>query len=317
MGGLHLKPRASAAPRSWRQRICRWFVLYAVTPYLVVTLVFVILQRDLMYQPKVAQSLSVADAGLDAEVARDVQIETDDGEVLRGWLIAASEEFGEAPAETPLIIYFPGNSQNRQHRCADIFELARRGFDVLIVDYRGFGDSTGSPSESALTADARLIWQYACTELQYEESTIVVFGESLGGAVALSLWSDPDWQMPQPAALLLSSTFTSMPETVAWHYPAFPFQYFVLDRWPSIDRIPRVDAPVTVFHGTADEIVPVSQGRRLAGAAVDGTFVEVPDGTHNDIPPMLLRERFAALRETIMADSVSRQVTSVRAHDSR
>lgn len=239
-----------------------------------------------MYRPSVANSLSVKQLKLDAQHAGDVQIKTADGEILNGWLLKSSTNEISAGK---LVIYFPGNSMNRYERIYDLQELALYGYDVLIFDYRGFGDRTGSPTEFNISRDAKLIWQYATGELKYSEKDIVVFGESLGGAVALSLWSN---DIPlkgresflHPGALILSSTFASMPRTVKFSYPWFPFQYLVLDRWPSIDRVPRVTCPITILHGTDDDMIPISEARALAAASSHATFVEIPGAGHNDVP---------------------------------
>lgn len=152
------------------------------------------------------------------------------------------------------------------------------------------GTALDSPCELALSHEPRLIWQYSCRDLNYSEKNIVIFGESLGGAVALSLWSDEDSDAPRPQAVILSSTFASMPRTVHLNYPWFPFQYLVLDRWPSIDRIHRVTCPVTILHGSNDEMVPVSEARALAAAAGShATFTEIPCAGHNDVPMNQLR----------------------------
>ena len=196
---------------------------------------------------------------LDPEFVHDVKVQTPDGNTLNGWLLRHAKH--DLDHESPLVVYFPGNSLNRSERFDDLREVASREFDVLIFDYRGYGDSSGSPSERALTSDARLVWEYASEELKYAENRIVVFGESLGGAVALSLWSGDIATHPRPAALILTSTFVSMPRLVAWHYPMFPFRFLVLDRWPSIDRVTAVRAPIIVFHGTVDDMVPVEHGR--------------------------------------------------------
>ena len=291
--------KASRSPRRWRQRIRRWIVLYVCIPYLSISIIFFVLQRRLMYRPTVAGSLTIADIGLDTNFARDVHIQTEDGNTLNGWLMKRANPRGDDRGPAPLVVYFPGNSLNRYERINDLREVAARGFDVLIFDYRGFGDSTGRPTESILTSDAQLVWQYACEELQYDQSRIVVFGESLGGAVALSLLSAKNANAPQPAAVILNSTFASMPQTVAWHYPLFPFRYLLLDRWPSIDRIPNVRVPIIVFHGTADDMVPVSQGRALAQAAENARFIEIPGGVHNEIPMMHLRKELDELADAL------------------
>ena len=282
-------------PGRWWRRARRAVLLYVVVPYLAVVVIFAVFQRRLMYRPTVADNLRIAAIDRDGGSGTDVELKTADGSTLRGWLLYGGNRDSEGGGEAPLLIYFPGNSLNRQERINDLREVAARGFDVLIFDYRGFGDSTGSPTEATLSADALLIWNYARDELGYDERRIVVFGESIGGAVALSLWSDENANPPQPAALILSSTFASMPQTVAWHYPWFPFQYLLLDRWPSIERIARVDVPVIVFHGTDDEFVPVAHGRALAEASERARFVEIPGGTHNEIPMMRLREELKAI----------------------
>jgi hypothetical protein len=269
-------------------------MLYVVVPYLAVTMVFVVLQRKLMYRPTVADDLRADAVALDLRSVRDVRIQTPDGDVLRGWLLKAAERNGEQTA--PLVVYFPGNSLNRYERVDDLREIAAGGYDVLIFDYRGFGDSSGSPTEQKLTSDAQLIWSYAREELGYEERRIVVFGESLGGAVALSLWSAKVANPPQPAAVILNATFVSMPRTVAWHYPLFPFQYLLLDRWPSDVRIPRVSVPMIVFHGTADEMIPVAHGQELAQLSRNARFIEIPEAPHNSIPQHRLRTELHRLR---------------------
>lgn len=273
------------------RRMVRAMWLYVGLPYLAVTLIFFALQRQLIYHPSVAADLSVAACRLPADAVQDVRLEAQDGVTLKGWLLRAQGQ--NQSGTSPLVLYFPGNAGHRLERLSDLQEFAAAGWDVLIFDYRSYGDSGGSPSESALAADARQIWQFAQKELQYQPNRIVVFGESLGGAVALSLWRDLD--TPQPAALLLNSTFTSLPEVVAWHYPWFPFRWLLWDRWSSAERIARVTVPVVVFHGTDDEFVPFAHGQRLASLAAKGRFVKVEGGVHNSIPLGQIRRELEQL----------------------
>ena len=245
---------------TWQRRVLRGAFIYSVVPYVSVVLIFVTLQRRLMYRPTPSENLSVAELKLDPNNFRDVQLQTSDNETLRGWLLTGKRLDGDEPKamERRLVIYFPGNSLNRSERMQDLQEIADCGYDVLIFDYRGYGDSTGNPSESVLTKDAKQIWDYAQNELQYLETQITLFGESLGGAVALSLWSDSSESNPQPKTVILSSTFASMSRTVHEHYQWFPFHYLVLDRWPSVDRIKNVKVPITIFHGTEDDFVSLA-----------------------------------------------------------
>ena len=299
----------SSPSRTWRQRLARAFLIYVLVPYFSVTLIFTLLQRKLMYRPTKAVSLKVADLRLDPSRIRDVQIQTSDDTTLNGWLLLppttsldvqkqlAGDQEKQSRTER-LVIYFPGNAQNRSLRRDDLEEIAKCGSHVLIFDYRGYGDSSGSPSETAITADAREIWKFAHEELNFRDEQIVLFGESLGGAVALSLWSDESGLYPQPQAVLLSSTFASMPRTVACNYPWFLFQYLVLDQWRSIDRISRVKAPIRIFHGTSDKLIPIAEARSLAFACGDTSrLTEIPDGEHNDIPMHLLRQELRRIRD--------------------
>jgi pimeloyl-ACP methyl ester carboxylesterase len=296
--------------RSRRQRLARAFLIYVLVPYISVTLIFTLLQRKLMYRPTKALSLKVADLRLDPAQIKDVQLQTSDGTTLNGWLLVPpttssddpEKHAGEQEKQTQteqLVIYFPGNAQNRSLRRGDLEEIARCGFHVLIFDYRGYGDSSGSPSETGIAADAREIWKFAHDELSFRDEQIVLFGESLGGAVALSLWSEELGDHPRPQAVLLSSTFASMPRTVACNYPWFLFHYLVLDQWRSIDRISMVKAPIRIFHGTSDKLIPMEEARALAIASGDTSrLTEIPGGEHNDIPMQLLRQELRRIRDT-------------------
>ena len=303
--------KTSKPHRNWKRWLLRFFLIYVATPWIVISIIFMLFQRKLLYRPTVADDLSVQQSSLPFDSVHDVELKTEDGSVLKGWHFQHSKKHhsdddlkeGEA-ANVPhlLMIYFPGNSLNRKERLTDLLEMTHCGFDLLIFDYRGFGDSSGSPNESQLTGDAKRIWKFATETLGYSESKIVIFGESLGGAVAISLWdsdSQKTSEFPRPAALVLSSTFASLRETVQWHYPYFLFQYCLWDTWNSIDIAPRVQVPVIVTHGTADAFVPIEQGKRLSEAFPNCEWIEVSDGEHNDIPMFVLRTKLKDIREKI------------------
>lgn len=278
-------------PRSLRRKLIRALVLYVLVPCTAVTLLLFLLQRKLMYRPTQTAALPVADAGFESGL--DVEIQTPESVTLRGWLVKSTASSLES-SERALVIYFPGNAQNRAERADDLREVAREGYDVLIFDYRGYGDSEGSPRESDMISDARLVWDYAIQTVGYSPDRTVIFGESLGGAVALSLWDKSNSASPRPRAILLNSTFSSMPQAVAATYPGLPFHWLVLDRWPSNERIKEVSCPITIFHGTADEMVPFSHAEELKAAARHARLIRVPGGQHNLVPTHQLR---AALRE--------------------
>ncbi len=299
--------------RPWRARLRRGLLIYAVVPYLAVVVIFTLLQRQLIYQPTRVASLRATECGLSSPAATDVSLTTNDGLTLHGWLLQAERSLnGDPPFDAPqtpdpLLIYFPGNARHRGHRVSDLKEFTRNGFDVLLFDYRGYGDNPGSPNEAAMEADARLVWKFARDELDAEPGRIVLYGESMGGAVATHLAADLCEHSAPPAALITNATFASLPGTVAWHYPWFPFRYLLWDRWASVERMPQVTCPVLMFHGAKDEIVPLSEGHDLFAAApgqsVNGCtkrFVELPSCGHNDIPITTLRDELHALLRAIL-----------------
>jgi len=294
-----------------RMRIVRWIVLYAVLPYVAIVVLFTLAQRSLIYHPTRALSLSANGAGLSPEAARDVSLTTKDGLTLHGWILSARQRPDQAPdTPAPLLIYFPGNARHRGVRIHDLKEFARQGFNVLIFDYRGYGDNGGSPSETLMKADARLVWQFALDELNTSPHNIVLYGESLGGAVATNLAAEMCEQSTPPAALITNATFASLADTAGWHYPYFPIRLLLWDTWPSDERMPLVNCPVLMFHGVQDTIVPFSQGRKLFATALETSttgipkrFVELPHSGHNDIPVSTLRDELATLIDTLFGET--------------
>jgi uncharacterized protein len=202
---------------------------------------------------------------------RDVVLETDDGIRLGAWYF---------PARTPgpAVLVCNGNGGNRWLRTELAAALSRAGVSALLFDYRGYGGNPGRPTEDGLAADARAAQAWLAAQPDVDPNRIAYFGESLGAAVAVGLAV----QRP-PAALLLRSPFTSLADVAAVHYPWLPARRLLLDRYPSIERIASVSAPVLVIAGDRDDIVPASLSRRLFDAAVDPKrWLLVPGAGHND-----------------------------------
>lgn len=253
---------------------------------------FVLLQRRLIYHP-LRETIQTAMAGAVAERITDVSIVTSDGLTLKGWHVAArsrAEDNPPAAAPRRLTIYFQGNAAHRGRRSKQFGMLSDLGSDVLIVDYRGYGENPGSPSEQGLMLDARAVWTYAVETLKFAPSEIVLFGESLGGGVATGLAAELCEHGTIPGGLILRATFTSLVDAGRYHYPFLPVQWALIDRYPSVDRLPRISCPVLVMHGDQDQIIPFSHGERLFAAApeqaangVKKNFVGLAGAGHNDI----------------------------------
>jgi uncharacterized protein len=225
-------------------------------------------QRKLIYFP--SQDTGPVPSGMS-----EVSFETTDGLRLTGWLASPTEP---SPDRGMGVLVANGNGGNRSDRVPLARALAREGFTVLLFDYRGYGGNPGSPSESGLFKDIRASFVYL--ESRFESRKIIVFGESLGSAVATDLATEHPVR-----GLVLRSPFTDLASVGATHYPFLPVRLLLRDRFPLLDKITSVRSPITVVYGTADSIVPPSQSAAVAEKA-SVTPVVVQGADHND--PVLL-----------------------------
>ena len=239
-----------------------------------VTVVLVLIwagQRSLMYFPS-AGVPSPSSVGLPE--AEPVTFVTADGVTLHAWFVPGRR----FPAQFTVLV-FNGNAGNRAYRAPLAAALGANGLSVLLLDYRGYGENAGTPSERGLAADARAARAYLARRSDVDASRIVYFGESLGSAVATGLAAEHP-----PAALILRSPFASMAEVGQFHYPLLPVRRLLRDRYAAIDRIQQVRSPLLVIAGSRDTIVPLEQSRRLYDAAPSPkTLVIVEGADHNDL----------------------------------
>lgn len=200
-----------------------------------------------------------------------------DGVRLHGWLVRPPAGGGADEVSRPTLLYLHGNAGNLSHRGAVGAMLARRGMDVLLLDYRGYGRSGGKPAEQGLFEDARTAWRHLTIERGVPPQQIVLYGKSLGGGVAAQLASEV-----HPAGLLLQSTFTSIPDLAAFHYPFVP-RFLVRTQMATERIVARVGCPILIVHSRTDEIAPFAHAQRLHAAAPAGTRLFVIEGAgHND-----------------------------------
>jgi hypothetical protein len=204
----------------------------------------------------------------------EVSFETEDGIRLRGWFLPP-----EVGAGKTAVLVFNGNAGTRWDRLPLGAALARRGFAVLLFDYRGYGGNPGTPTETGLIRDARAARATLASRPDVAPDRIVYFGESLGCGVAVALAAEHP-----PAALVLRSPFTSLVDVARVHYPLLPVRLLLRDRFASDRRIGRVRSPLLVIAGERDSIVPHKQSRRLFEMAPHNgkRFVSVTGADHND-----------------------------------
>ncbi len=242
-------------------------VAVVVVVAVVVALTWVF-QRRLVYLPFGAPD---GPAGAYLHGGRDVVLHTGDGLALTAWWAPAT-----GPARGRTVLVAPGNGGSRVLRVPLARALAAEGFDVLLVEYRGYGGNPGSPTEDGLGADVTAAYRYLVEERRVAPDRLVLFGEILGGApLTLHATEHP------VGALVLRSPFTTLADVGARAYPFLPVRALLRDRFPLLEHVRSVRAPVVVVAGGSDEIVPVAQSRAVADAA-GASYVEVPGARHND-----------------------------------
>ncbi|MBI3950611.1 MAG: alpha/beta hydrolase [Acidobacteria bacterium] len=221
--------------------------------------------------------------------AEDWFFTTEDGVKLHGWY--ASQE-----GARQTLVWCHGNAGNISHRLDHLKILLERvKVNVFILGYRGYGRSKGTPSEDGLYLDAQAAYDYLVSQKNVEASQIILYGQSLGGAVVIDL------ALKRPCAgLIIESSFTSAKDMATHVYPFLPVHYFMGVRFDSAAKIARLHAPVLIMHGAQDEVVPYELGQKLFAAANEPKeFYPIQRATHND--PFIIggEEYYAKIREFI------------------
>ena len=198
---------------------------------------------------------------------------TEDGEALDAWHVPTRA----GASARGLVLVFHGNAGNIGHRLDYLRMFHDLGYASLILDYRGYGRSSGKPSEDGTYLDAAAAWRHATQVLGYPAARIVLFGESMGGAVAAQLAA-----VQKPAALVLASTFTSVPDLGAEIYPWLPVRALARIRYDTRKRLATIASPVLVIHSRGDDIIPFSHGEQLFAAAISPKQILEIEGGHNE-----------------------------------
>lgn len=242
----------------------KWLIITAVLIYGGLLALMYVFQRGLLYFPDTAHKLPAAS---DLPQATEVTFQSDDGEKLLGWYVPPREG-------KKLVLYFQGNAGGLNLRADRFNWLTADGTGLLALSYRGYGGSSGKPSEDGLIRDARAAYDFASARTT--ATRIVLFGESLGGGVAVALAAER-----KIAGLILDAPFTSAVDVGAAAYPFAPVRWLMKDTWRSDERIGRVAAPLLVLHGEQDRIVPIGFGERLfALASEPKRMARFPQGGH-------------------------------------
>jgi len=214
----------------------------------------------------------------------DVWLTTQDNVKLNAWYLAS-------PGSEKVLLWFHGNAENIGYGLAQAVFYSRLGVNVLAVDYRGYGRSEGSPDEAGVYRDADAAYDYLIQVRHVQPTNIIVYGNSLGGAVAIDLASRREC-----GGLIVQSSFTSVKDMARRTFRIPLFEYIPKSQFNSLAKIQRVRAAILIVHGTRDETVPFAMGQRLFATAPQPKFFFPIEGAgHNDVIEMggdELLERF-------------------------
>jgi fermentation-respiration switch protein FrsA (DUF1100 family) len=258
-------------------RVLARYAWRLVRPVLVIYLLVVVMlsafERWLVYPAPPHAGADWIAAELPHE---DVHFTAHDGVRLHGWYVPHA-------APRAVVLFCHGNGEHVA-RLAPMLALLREraGVSVFAWDYRGYGHSGGKPSEKNLLADARAAQLWLANHEGIRPEDVVLYGRSLGGAVAVGLASEHSVR-----GMVLERTFADMVETAAYHFPWLPVKWVMRNRYPSAQRIAAYQGPLLQTHGTADRIVPFEMGKRLFDAATtpNKRFFVVEGGDHNGPQP--------------------------------
>ena len=255
----------SEIPVLWGSMIAlKWLLIVVVIGYVGMLALMYLFQRSLMYFPDTVRTPPAA-AGLPQ--AEEVTLTSADGEKLVAWHVAPK-------GAKRVVVYFQGNAGGLNLRAGRFKWLIEDGTGLLALSYRGYSGSSGKPNEAGFIRDAIAAYDFAVA--RYSAKRIVLFGESLGTAVATALAAQRD-----VGAVILDAPFTSAVDVGAAAYPFLPVRWFMKDTFHSDERIVHVDAPLLVLHGEQDHIVPIAFGERLFKLAPEPKrMVRFPLGGH-------------------------------------
>jgi fermentation-respiration switch protein FrsA (DUF1100 family) len=235
--------------------------------YTALMILMYFMQERMVYFPDKEIRETPANIGLQYE---EILFQAQDGVSISGWYVPAEKERGA-------ILFCHGNAGNISHRLESIKIFHDLGMSVFIFDYRGYGKSEGRPSETGTYLDAAAAWEYLSDVKKKSSRSIIIFGRSLGGAVAAELALRKN-----PGGLIIESSFRSLPDLGKKFYPWLPVRLLTRFKYATIDKVASIGCPKLIVHSPEDEIVPFAHGRAIyEKAAPPKEFLKIRGG-HNE-----------------------------------
>lgn len=251
--------------------------------YFAVCIFLVLLQQRFMFFPSSVIKITPKDVNLSYE---DVWLSASNKkgklEQIHGWWIPANSDTSNFQG---VLLFLHGNGINIGANVEQAYRFQKLGFDVLLIDYRGYGRSKGNfPSEAQMYQDAEIVWNYLVHQREINPQNILVYGHSMGGAVAIELAT----RHPKMAGLIIQSSFTSMQGMVDYRggiYRIFPIKLMLRQIFDSITKLRKLDIPIMLIHGREDGSVPAYMSEQLFAvtpAEIKDLYI-VPGADHNDV----------------------------------
>ncbi len=256
------------------------FLAIIVLLYLALLLALTLSQRKLIYHP---ERIELNPQAFGLRGFEKLRIAAEDGTQVTVWFSAPGQGM-------PVIVYFHGNAGHLGMRAYKLNPMQAMGFGVLALSYRGFGDSEGTPSEAGIFSDARAVLGWLNTTHGLPPERVYLYGESLGSGVAVRMATEY-----KVARVVLEAPYTSVADRAAELYPYVPVKLLLRDRFDSISRIASIHAPLLLFHGRKDTVIPAAHGEALLAAAKEpkkGIFYDEVD--HTGFDPQEIARQIAA-----------------------
>ena len=240
-------------------------ILTLIIAYLLVLIGIYSMQRSLVFAPNSTDFIQKKDG------IKEVILKTEQDRALYNW-------YAKSADSNIVVLFMHGNAGNISYRISKLERLSALGYDVFLLGYPGYGKSEGSPSEKGLVKAAKRGYEYLIGS-GYSPHKIVLYGESLGTAVAVQLAASVDAK-----ALILEAPMASVLEIASNQYPYLPVKYLLKDSFLSIDYIQLLSAPLLIIHGDQDKSIPIASGKRLYKAARSKKYFHtVIGGGHNNL----------------------------------
>lgn len=228
---------------------------------------FIFLEQKSLYHPDKEIPQTPTNLGLAYE---DINFKTDDGNLLHSWFVPSK-------GAKATVLYCHGNAGNIYHRLYKTKFFHEMGVNFFIFDYRGYGKSTGKPSEKGLYKDAQAAYDYLASRDDVDKNKIVVYGKSLGGPVAADLCNNR-----KACALILEGSFASVALRAQQLYPFLPMKFLITQKYDTMAKVKNLYIPKLIAHGRQDEVISFRHGEALFSVAAEPKQFLPFEGGHND-----------------------------------